>query len=42
MILVVGNKNSICVKAEDIPMGQRTTIGNQIIKGNKVIGVSKV
>ena len=42
MILVVGNKNSICVKAEDIPIGNRTMIGNQIIKGNKIIGVSKV
>ena len=42
MILVVGNKNSICVSAKDIPVGARTTIGNQIIKGNKVIGVSKV
>lgn len=42
MVLVVGNKNSICVKAEDIPVGQRTTMGNQIIKGSKIIGVSKV
>lgn len=42
MVLVVGNKNSICIKAEDIPIGSRTIIGNQIIKGNKVIGVSKV
>lgn len=42
MVLVVGNKNSICVSAKDIPVGARTTVGNQIIKGNKVIGVSKV
>ena len=41
-VLVVGNKSSICVVANDIPIGQRTVMGNQIIKGNKVIGVSKV
>lgn len=41
-ILVVGNKNSICVKAEDIPVGSRTATGSQIIRGSKVIGVSKV
>ena len=41
-VLVVGNKNSICVKAEEIPAGQRTAIGNQIIKNNKIIGVSKI
>lgn len=40
--LVVGSKTSICVKAEDIPVGQRTTIGSIILKGNKVIGVSKI
>lgn len=42
ILLVVGNKSSICVKAEDIPVGQRSAMGNQIIKGSQVIGVSKV
>ena len=41
-ILVVGDKTSICIKAEDIPVGARTTIGNQIIKNSKIIGVSKI
>lgn len=41
-VLVVGNKSSICIAASEIPIGARTIMGNQIIKGNKVIGVSKV
>ena len=41
-ILIVGNKNSICVAATDIPALGRTGIGNQMIKNGKVIAVSKV
>ena len=40
-ILVVGNKTSICVKASDIPISNKNTIGNIIIKGN-IVGVSKI
>lgn len=40
-VLVVGNKTSICVKASDIPVSNKNTIGNIIIKGN-IVGVSKI
>lgn len=40
-ILVVGNKTSICVKASDIPISNKNTVGNIIIKGN-IVGVSKI
>ena len=40
-VLVVGNKTSICVKASDIPISNKNTIGNIIIKGN-IVGVSKI
>ena len=44
LILVCGDKTSLCVKAEDIPKTEsRTTIGNIILKGNtRITGVSKV
>lgn len=41
-VLIVGNKNSICIQSEDIPALGRTAVGNQLIKADKVIGVSKV
>jgi len=41
-LLIVGNKNSICIQAEDIPTGGRTAVGSIMIKNNKVIGVSKI
>lgn len=41
-LLLVGQTKSICVSAKEIPALGRTSIGNQILKGNKVIGVSKV
>jgi len=41
-ILLVGQKSSICVSAKEIPALGRTSIGNQILKGTKVIGVSKI
>ena len=41
-ILIVGNKTSICVPATDIPALGRTSIGNQMIKGSKIMSVSKV
>lgn len=44
LILVCGDKTSLCVKAEDIVETEsKTTQGNIIIKGNgKITGVSKV
>lgn len=41
-ILIVGDKSSICVSGKDIPALGRTSIGNQVIKLNKVMSVSKV
>lgn len=41
-ILVYGNTNSICISATEIPQLGRTSIGNQILKGCKVVSVSKV
>ena len=41
-ILVVGEKNSICINANDIPECSKISMGNSIIKNNKIISVSKV
>ena len=41
-LLLVGDKKSICIAATDIPALGRVSIGNQMIKGSKVITVSKV
>lgn len=41
-ILVLGDKSSICVAANEIPSLGRPSMGNQIIKGSKIISVSKV
>ena len=41
-ILICGDKNSICIKSNEIPTLGRVSVGNQIIKNNKIISVSKV
>lgn len=41
-ILVCGNNTSLCVSAVDIPSMNRAAMGNQIIKGSKILEVSKV
>ena len=41
-ILIIGDKSSICVSATEIPELSRSSIGNQIIKNNKVKSISKV
>ena len=41
-ILILGETNSICISAKDIPDGNRSTIGNQMIKGTRINSVSKV
>lgn len=41
-ILLCGDKNSICITANEIPSMGRATSGNQLIKGNRLISVSKV
>ena len=42
MVLIVGNKTSICVKGEEIPIASRIANGNLILKNNKILSVSKV
>ena len=41
-ILICGNKTSLCISAQDLPVLGRTSIGNQMIKDNKIQSVSKV
>ena len=41
-VLIVGNKNSICIKADEIPTMGRGAIGNIMLKGNEILNVSKV
>lgn len=41
-LLLVGDKNSICIAAKDVPVLSRTGLGNQMIKSGKVTTVSKV
>ena len=41
-ILFVGDKNSICTNATEIPLLSRTSIGNQMIKTDHLMSVSKI
>ena len=41
-ILLVGDKNSVCISAQDVPETGRIAIGNIMLKGNKILSVSKV
>ena len=41
-VLIVGDKNSICIEASEIPVLGRASIGNLVIKDNKILSVSKV
>ena len=41
-ILICGDKTSICVSATEVPSLGRASVGNQLIKSNKVLSVSKV
>lgn len=42
LVLILGDTNSICVEAKEIPTLGRASIGNQIIKNSKIRSVSKV
>ena len=42
MLLLIGNKNSICVKATEIPKLSKASIGNIVLKNNNILGASKV
>lgn len=41
-VLMLGDKTNICIEASDIPTLGRASIGNQMIKGSKILSVSKV
>lgn len=41
-VLLVGNKNSVCISAKDIPSMGRIAVGNIMLKDNKIMSVSKV
>ena len=41
-LLICGDKNSLCLKASESPSLGRASIGNQLIKTNKVLSVSKI
>lgn len=42
MILIIGDKNSLCINANEIPTLTRTASGNALIKDSKILKVSKV
>ena len=42
IVLVAGINNSICVKAKEIPVLTRTAGGNVILKGSRLVSVSKI
>ena len=41
-ILICGDKTTLCISATEIPSLGRASIGNQLIKGSKILSVSKV
>ena len=41
-ILICGNKTSLCISAKEIPILSRISLGNQMIKDNKIQSISKV
>ena len=41
-LLAIGNNNSLCIKAEEIPQVGRMAQGNIIIKDNCILSVSKI
>lgn len=41
-LLVSGQKKNICIAAKDIPELGRLATGNQIIKGDRIISISKI
>ncbi len=41
-VLLVGNKNSVCISATEIPETGRLAFGNIVLKENNILSVSKV
>lgn len=40
-VLVLGDKNSVCISAKDIPSLGKTASGNTMIKGNHILNITK-
>ena len=41
-VLLIGNKNSVCIAATEVPLMGRAAIGNMMLKNNNILSVSKV
>ena len=41
-ILLCGNKNSLCIAATEIPLLSKISLGNIMIKDNKILKVTKI
>jgi len=41
-VLLVGNKNSVCISATEIPEMGRLALGNIMLKDNAILSASKV
>ena len=41
-LLLIGNYSSICISAKDLPLLGRNSIGNILIKNNRVISITKL
>lgn len=42
-VLIIGEKSSICISAKDIPLlNNRTSVGNILLKNNKVLSINKI
>ena len=41
-VLITGNKTSICISAKEVPTNGKISQGNILIKGNRVISITKI
>lgn len=41
-ILICGNSTSVCISSRDVPLLGRTAAGNIMIKGNKILSITKI
>lgn len=41
-LLIIGDRNSVCISATEIPKVNRTSVGNQMIKNSNIKSVTKV
>lgn len=41
-ILICGNSTSVCISSRDVPLLGRTAAGNIMIKGNRILSITKI